>query len=289
MRTLLSDSRCDNLTLRELEFLPSVGAGVYQKARAGANLARGRQQSTFLLEMKLRILSWNIHKAIGGIDRRYSLSRVAEVIAALAPDIALLQEVSDGWPAAGGDLQGERLSEMTGLSHLAFAPEHRFRVGGYGNAILSRFPIIDRRRIDLKIGWRKQRSALQAVLDIPGSSPRKRLVVGSLHLGLAEAERRSQLKRLFEADDLLISADASVLAGDYNDVFGTLEHRFFREKGFTRAGLRRRSFPAVMPVFCLDGIYTRGLQLLDSATPNEGNARWASDHLPLVATFRLPL
>ena len=58
--------------------------------------------------MRLRILSWNIHKAIGGVDRAYSLIRVAEVINDLQPDIALLQEVADGWPRAGRDLQGEK-------------------------------------------------------------------------------------------------------------------------------------------------------------------------------------
>jgi endonuclease/exonuclease/phosphatase family metal-dependent hydrolase len=238
--------------------------------------------------MKLKVLSWNIHKGIGGVDRRYSLERIADVIANENPDIALLQEVSDGWPATNRDLQAERLSELTELRHLAFAPEHRFSEGGYGNAILSRFPIVDRQRVDLKIGWRKQRSALSAVIALPSTERRRKLIVGSVHLGLAESERRAQLRRLFEADNLLQSAPLSILAGDYNDVFGTLEQRFLRSIGFRRAGHRQSSFPAVFPVFCLDGIYTRGMTLLESGLCRDGHACRASDHLPLVASFEIP-
>ena len=42
----------------------------------------------------IRVVSWNIHKAIGGVDRRYDLSRVTDVLAEQKPHIALLQEVA---------------------------------------------------------------------------------------------------------------------------------------------------------------------------------------------------
>lgn len=235
--------------------------------------------------MDLKILTWNIHKGIGGVDRRYDLMRVAEVIQEIKPDVALLQEVADGWPGAGGDLQGERLCELTGLCHLAFAPEHRFRKGGYGNAILSRFDIIDRYRVDLKIGWRKQRSALSASLRVITPGGPKRIVVASLHLGLAESERRQQLERLLYDPGLLSEGDPAVLGGDFNDVFGSLHKRFPQE--FGRTTDRERSFPAAFPVFCLDGIYARGFLPLDGGLYRENRARLASDHLPLVTTLRL--
>ena len=40
--------------------------------------------------MKLRVLTWNIHKGIGGVDRRYRPERVIEVIAHYEPDLVLL-------------------------------------------------------------------------------------------------------------------------------------------------------------------------------------------------------
>src|SRR5690606_80800 len=117
--------------------------------------------------MRLRVVSWNIHKGIGGIDRRYRLERIRDVLAALNPDLALLQAVADGWPLARGNLHADWLAEQLDMSDFAFSPEHRFARGGYGNAVLSRFPILDQTRIDLKIAWRKQRSALQVRVKLP--------------------------------------------------------------------------------------------------------------------------
>lgn len=237
--------------------------------------------------MLLTILSWNIHKGIGGLDRRYLLTRVADVINDVDPDIALLQEVADHWPPAGGELQGQRLTEMTSLRHLAFSPEHRFTQGGYGNAVLSRYPIIDTHRIDLTVGWRKQRSALQALIRLPDESESKsrRLVATSLHLGLGEGERREQLSTLLEHDGVVSRGSPSVLGGDFNDVFGSLARRF--PERYARVGERELSFPAALPVFCLDGIYVSGLEIHKGGVHRGRGCRFASDHLPLVAKVEL--
>lgn len=236
--------------------------------------------------MRLTILSWNIHKGIGGLDRRYLLSRVADVINDIDPDIALLQEVADYWPSAGSELQGERLCEMTSLRHLAFAPEHRFSQGGYGNAVLSRYPIIDTHRIDLKVGWRKQRSALQALIRLPIDSVKaSKIVATSLHLGLSEGERRQQLSTLLEHDGLTSKGGATILGGDFNDVFGSLR-RGFPER-YSRVGKRELTFPAALPVFCLDGIYVSGLEIHEGGVHRGRGCRFASDHLPLVAKVEL--
>ena len=43
--------------------------------------------------MSIRIVTYNIHKCIGGVDRRYDLARVVGVISHYQPDLVLLQEV----------------------------------------------------------------------------------------------------------------------------------------------------------------------------------------------------
>src|SRR5664279_2425739 len=93
--------------------------------------------------MHFRVVSWNIHKGIGGADRRYRLERIIEVLQLLAPDVALLQEVAEDMPRSGFHDQPSALAEALGMKHLAFGPEHRFKMGGYGNAILSRWPLSD--------------------------------------------------------------------------------------------------------------------------------------------------
>ena len=48
--------------------------------------------------MRFRIVTYNIHKGIGGIDRRYRPERIAETLAHYEPDIVFMQEVDDGVP-----------------------------------------------------------------------------------------------------------------------------------------------------------------------------------------------
>lgn len=251
---------------------------------AWATLLPGHEEPS---KMKLRVLTWNIHKAIGGLDRRYSLERVLSVLNATNPDVALLQEVADGWSRAGGEHQVERLAENTALEHFAFSPEHRFSSGGYGNAVLSRFPIVGSERIDLQIGWHKKRSALMACLALPAGSPSSDFFATSLHLGLLEGERRRQLKRLFEAESHHSPAAPSVLGGDFNDVFGSLEGAFMRERGFVRMTERRPTFPAALPFFSLDAIFGHGLRRVSCERETSPEAKRASDHLPLWCEVEL--
>ncbi len=233
--------------------------------------------------MRVRVLSWNIHKGIGGIDRRYRLDRIAEVLLAARPDVALLQEVADHWPGAGCDIQAERLAHDCGFVDFAFSPEHRFKVGGYGNAVLSTLPIVETTRLDLKIGWRKQRSALQVGLTLPEEAHHRQLFATSLHLGLAETERRKQLARLFEVESHHAPSAPSVLGGDFNDVFGSLERKFLSPRGYCRMAAAQRTFPAALPLMKLDGIFGYHMRPIDLPRDCGRFEGTASDHLPLIA------
>ena len=115
--------------------------------------------------MRLRTLSYNIHKCIGGIDRRYDPDRIVEVIQKLDIDVAMLQEVDGGAARSNRDHQVDLLAERLGLRYRTWFPNVDVRGGGqYGNAILSRYPIIESTNIDLSIRFKKRRSALHAVL-----------------------------------------------------------------------------------------------------------------------------
>ena len=94
--------------------------------------------------MRLRVLSYNIHKCIGGVDRRYDPTRVVEVIHRLDPDVVMLQEVDDGVPRSNHDRQVDVLGEQLGMHYRTWFPNVEVRGGGhYGNAILSRYPILE--------------------------------------------------------------------------------------------------------------------------------------------------
>ncbi|HYO94990.1 MAG TPA: endonuclease/exonuclease/phosphatase family protein [Polyangiaceae bacterium] len=242
--------------------------------------------------MRFRVVSWNIHKGIGGVDRRYDLQRVIGVLGDQEPDLALLQEVAEGMPSARFHDQAELLSEALSMPHLAYGREHRFRVGGYGNAILSRYPLTDVHHVDLTVGWRKKRGAISARSHVRHAGHTRSVVVFNLHLGLAGSERAKQLARFLDCHPFagLHARTPIVLGGDLNDLWGSLGPRFLKPAGFTRAGALSNTFPAALPMRPLDGIFVRGDLVTGTCAPRRtAVTRAASDHLPLFAELELIL
>ena len=243
--------------------------------------------------MRFRLLSYNIHKCIGGVDRRYRPERVVEVIAHYSPDLVLLQEVDDACRRSRRDRQVDLLGEALGLEHRAFFPNVRALGGGaYGNAILSRFPIAAARNLDLTSPGHKSRSALHAALDVvPPHGGRARILhVFNMHLGLSAPERRWQLERFLESHPLagLHARAPVIIGGDLNDVWGRLGRVHLAPAGFEGQARPARTFPAWAPVRALDAIYVRGdLKVRHLFRSHLRQARFASDHLPLYAELEL--
>ncbi len=240
--------------------------------------------------MKLRLMTYNIHKAIGGVDRRYRPQRVVETLARYEPDIVLLQEVDHGVPRSRGHCQVDLLGDALGLPHRAFQPNVKLREGVYGNAILSRFPLSDVRNIDLTVPLKKRRRAQVAHATVRSEGHSHRLLIVNLHLGLAGFERMVQLRKLLHAKILLGAHHDTpvVVAGDFNDMYGRLGKRLLEPAGFLSATKRTKTFPAILPLRPLDRVYFRGrLELLRAFAARSAVARQASDHLPLIADLRL--
>lgn len=240
--------------------------------------------------MRLRLVTWNIHKGIGGVDRRYRLERVIGLLATLSPDVALLQEVASGLPRAGEHDQLHILSTALAMPHVAYSPQHSFAKGGYGNAILSRWPLSAVEQLDLTVGTRKKRGALQAKARVRVGRHSRTVVFFNLHLGLAGTERGLQIARFLESHPFRGHHHRTpiVLGGDFNDLWGTLGRRFLARSGFVRAGRLESTFPAWLPVRPLDGIFVRGdARVTKCHVPKGQLARMASDHLPIVAELEL--
>jgi len=243
--------------------------------------------------LSVRLVSWNVHKCVGGFDRRYDPQRTVEVLAAAAPDLVLLQEVAQNGRLYRHDRQVDLIGDALGMHHRSYFVNVRFgpRRGEYGNAILSRLPIASTENVDLTLSHKKARSVLHAEVRLPAPHGHTRtLHLFNLHLGLSGRERREQLRRFLVSRPLLaIHARTPVLvAGDFNDVWGTLGRRMLEPAGFLGPVRPMRTFPAWAPVRALDSLYVRGdLDVVDLVRPRTRAARSASDHLPLVADLRV--
>lgn len=239
----------------------------------------------------MRLLTYNIHKCLGGLDLRYRPDRVATVIAHHDPDVVLLQEVAIPWRASRSHPQADLLGDMLGYRHRAFYANWRKPLQGvYGNAILSRFPITQSRNIDLRISLKKRRSAVHARARVRVGRRTRSLHLYNLHLGLSGLERRLQLERLLRCHDFTRHHVLTpiVIAGDLNDVYGTLGAKVLGPAGFRCPAGPMKTYPAWAPVRALDGVYVRGsLDVEHVHRSRLGVARNASDHLPVVVDLVL--
>jgi endonuclease/exonuclease/phosphatase family metal-dependent hydrolase len=242
--------------------------------------------------MELRLMTYNIHKCIGGVDRKYDPERIRGVIAGEQPDFVLLQEVDHFTHRSNRDRQVDLLGDLLGFRHRTWFPNVKVRAGGeYGNAILSRFPLTDTRNIDLTIPPKKRRSVLHARYRVRLDRTHSRTVhVYNMHLGLAGYERKAQLRKFLSSEPFiqLHPETPIIIAGDFNDVWGTLGPKILEPAGFRGVTRPMRTFPAWGPVRALDSIYVRGpVDILSCGRSDSPLSRRASDHLPLIATLRI--
>ncbi|MBL6711593.1 MAG: endonuclease/exonuclease/phosphatase family protein [Planctomycetes bacterium] len=235
----------------------------------------------------MRLLSWNIHKGIGGRDRRYSLQRIIDCIDHERPDLVCLQEVDRLVGRSDFDDQPRLLGQSLNLQS-TFQANVPVSNGTYGNLILSRWAVGSTHRISLKRGIRKSRGAQLIHVETPEGV----LHLVNTHLGLDERERHWQIDFLLE-HELFQSSSVipTFIAGDFNDWRNTLAEQSLANHGFqqvTSPPSEYRSFPSWLPVGGLDKVFVRGEVTTERVkVVRTSLARAASDHLPIVVDFSL--
>ena len=236
----------------------------------------------------MRILSYNIHKGIGGRDRRYRIERIVDVIEAENPDLICLQEVDRSLRRSRFHDQPALLAERFHAAERLFQMNVHLTTGGYGNLVLSRWPFRGRHQLSLRHNSRKPRGAQLATVETPEGL----LHLVHWHLGLGERERRWQVRQILghhlfrEGQEL-----PTLIVGDFNDWRNTLAGSSLGHQGFTQITApvsRFRSFPAYLAVGSLDKAFCRGgIDVRHARIVRTRLTRRASDHLPLVIDFHL--
>ena len=227
--------------------------------------------------MGLGVVTYNIHACVGG-DGRFDPERTVEVLKEIDADVVALQEV-EHHPVGDSDLL-DYMASAVGLSAIA-GPTLLRETRGYGNALLTRLPVLAVDRVDLSLPRREPRGALDVTVDWSGQAMR----VVATHLGLRPGERRAQIRRLL---DLFESgfAGPGVLLGDLNEWLLWGRPLSWLDRHFASSG-HPRTYPARFPLFALDRIWVSPDTLLLSVkTHRSPLARMASDHLPLKAMLK---
>ena len=237
-----------------------------------------------------RLISYNIHKGIGGVDRRYRPERIVETLKQCSADIIFLQEVDDQVPRSRMDFQVELFSEALEMKHFAYQRNVHLKQGHYGNAILSRFPLLDVEDIDLTIPLKKRRQGLLAHCRMKIEGHQRTMLLVNVHLGLAGFERKMQLRKLLDHQTVHRAHKETpiIIGGDLNDVWENLGKQLMLPADFSVAAKSIRTFPAAFPARALDNLFYRGDLAVRHAFASKSKvAGQASDHRPLIVDFAL--
>jgi len=240
--------------------------------------------------VELTLVSYNIHSGIG-TDGRFDLVRVGEVLKEVNADIIALQEVGDFRGLTPREDHPDHLAELLGM-HMAYGPNVVREGRRYGNAILSRLPIVKSKNYDLSVPNREPRGALRCDLSL---GDERLLHIFCLHLGLSVSERRRQESLLLSADILrdVVRQDPAIICGDFNYWRGGPVPGLMRKAIQDVAHLLHqpsRTYHSRFPFIRLDRMYVdANVRPLELKAHRSALSRIASDHLPLVMRFEAPV
>jgi endonuclease/exonuclease/phosphatase family metal-dependent hydrolase len=240
-----------------------------------------------------RIVTYNVHRCVGN-DRRLDVARIADVLAALNPDIVALQELDVGRRRTNNVDQAHEIAErleMVCHFHPAFVVEEE----RYGDSILTSLPERLVKSGPLpgypRMPALEPRGAVWIEVEVGG----RPLQVINTHLGLVPREQQIQAAHLagpawLEHKDCQWPA---ILTGDFNAtassvVYRTLTQRLQPARRIARRKQPNATFPSPLPVLRIDHHFVSpGIEVEDIFAPYDPLARVASDHLPLVMDFEL--
>lgn len=239
----------------------------------------------------IRVATYNIHKGVQGLgpQRRLEIHNQRLAIEQLDADIVCLQEVRKLHRRE--EEYFSRWPEMPQADFLApdgYEAVYRTNAftkhGEHGNALLSRWPVVSHQHEDISDHRFEQRGLLHCEVLVN----ERTVHVVVVHLGLIPASRLRQVALLQKFIAREIPPDAPLLmAGDFND-WGSRVGRALSELNLLSwQPTRHSTFPARLPLVQLDYVYARGLEPIGVNVPR-GRAWWRmSDHLPLIAEFRI--
>ncbi|MCQ1850777.1 endonuclease/exonuclease/phosphatase family protein [Neorhizobium galegae] len=234
------------------------------------------------------MLSYNVHSCIG-TDRRLDPARVAEVIAALEPDIIGLQELDVGRSRTGGIDQAHAIASLLRMEfhfHAALnVAEER-----YGDAILTALPARMIKGAGLP-SHGEQRGAVWVEIEVG----EHKLQVFNTHLGLLGGDRMRQIGELLGPSWMAApecEGKPKILIGDFNATPVTATYktvaRQMADAPLVSGGRPKPTFPSRLPLLRIDHVFVSSeVTPIATQVVSTPRSRRASDHLPLLVTVEL--
>lgn len=233
--------------------------------------------------MKLKAMTYNICSG-NNLQRDRNLAYAAEIINLVQPDFVTVNEVCKN-TAYAPQHQADVLGSLTGYYPI-FGRSIDIAGGEYGNAFLTRKPLLEQEVIDIpdrrseERNYYEHRTLLRAVIEAGG----QKITVFSTHFGLAKVEQEAAVETALEA--IRKEINPVILMGDLNmepdhpilqPLFEALHDSAERKDDI-------KTFPSDEPKIKIDYILHseefRAVSLSSMDTQN-------SDHRPLFAELEI--
>lgn len=242
------------------------------------------------VERVIKVMTYNIHRGNppGQGEDIIDLNATADVIKAQHPDLVSLNEVDVNTKRSGITLnEAKKLGELTGM-HAYFAKAMDYDGGQYGDAVLSKYPIIEEIRYSLpfKVAGSEPRDIAMIKVEIAG----KKLLFASTHLDHLATEENRILQANTIVQDILPKLKLPlIIGGDLNatpesETIGILNTKLMM--GCKDQGCPL-TFPYNVPDRCIDYIMVGSSKDFEFKSYRSIEGVVASDHLPLVAEIAL--
>ena len=234
---------------------------------------------------KVRIMTYNIHHGVGA-DGKLDLQRIADLIRSERIDIVGLQEIDRGVERSEKRDVIAELSRLTGMQFY-FAKNITYQGGDYGNAVLTRFPVLEQTNTHFKmLHPGEQRGVIQMILNVNGT----RLAFLNTHIDYRDddVERRMNIRELKEIVARL-GEKAVVMCGDFNATPDSRVHTEldqFMDDAWEKVGEGTGlTLYSDRPEKRIDYIWIspKRVKPISVAVPQTQ----ASDHLPVVGEFEI--
>lgn len=226
----------------------------------------------------IRVMTYNLHNGFepgGHLD----LEAQAQVMEEAQPDVLVLQEVSRGWVISGRVDMLSWLSQRLDMPYVSGPTVDPF----WGNAVLSRFPIVDHENHELPPRDLFLRRGFMSVTVEVGAGETLRFIATHFHHLERDSAIRQQQARViagFWGGD-----QRTAIMGDLNARPDSAEMAILRQAklvdaGTVQAGAARHTFSSTAPFQRIDYIWVSpDLTVSEAFTPSTT----ASDHLPVIA------
>lgn len=230
--------------------------------------------------------TYNIRKSFG-LDWKRNPARIVSVIEALDADIIAIQEIDKRFGRRANTLR-HRLIEAHTDYELVPVAQRPQSAGWHGNGLLVKRALTARNIQVRNLPSLEPRGAVAVDIFISGAN--KYIFAFRFictHLGLLARWRRQQIADI--ADQLLTNG-LNIIAGDFNSMRGDyamIDHIFDAPYTLIEPGY---SFHSTWPCFCLDKFLITGsdnYRIVDTGVFHSGEARKASDHLPVWLDIEL--